>query len=70
MTYEADPSAEDARKTLYIKSHGRYNAGEQRTRGYVWDHASPVTTRFGTTPIPRGRGEQTAQVGVVCIINA
>lgn len=34
-------------RALYLKSHGTYDAGEQRSRGYNWKGIDPSSHRFG-----------------------
>lgn len=53
IIFPADGAVEDdqATKELYVKTHGDYDPGQQRTRGYNWDSAKidPATHAFGLT---------------------
>eukprot|EP00042_Codosiga_hollandica_P046709 m.494744 g.494744 ORF g.494744 m.494744 type:complete len:502 (+) comp57292_c0_seq5:1312-2817(+) len=47
---------EEARKTLYRRSHADFAAGEQAKRGYNWTHINPDDFRFGVHKAHRNDG--------------
>ena len=54
LLYPQSDSDEAAHHDQYVRSHGSYQPGEQRTRGYKWENTPvhPGVHRFGVKPVP------------------